>query len=189
MQKCLIILIFIKLVYLVEFDIKRTIKELENRILREQSKEEVKFRYFPLRFNQIEGIFNSYIHVNFIKSDKNTLTDSILRKRLKCLDMNMFVTNFVLKILQEVNELKEISLNEKIFLKGFRGLLQFRDKNTNDNSPIYTFWRQIKTDSKYWMQNPDSMIGLLNKKANTKPIISFLKKIWIKFYCNISRRI
>lgn len=168
--------IFLKLILLTQLDLDRAISYLENRIINEQSNKEVKFRYFPLRYNKIEGIFNSYIHVNFVNVEKNTKMDSVLRTNLKCLDMNMFVTNFVLKILQEVNELGEISLKEEIFLKGFKGLLQFRDKNF-DNLPIYTFWRQIKSKSKYWMQNPDSMVGLLDKKPNTNSLIKFLKLI------------
>ena len=155
--------------------INHTIKELEKSVISEQSKKDVQFRTFPPRFNEIEGIFKSYIHINN-SGDRNNIPQYILREKFKCMDMNMFVTNFVLTIFAESYELGAIDLRKDIFIKGFKGMAQFRDKNYKDEIPIYTFWRQ-KNFGDYWGQYPDTMVGLMENQPNTKGIIKMCKRL------------
>lgn len=150
-----------------------------NKLLKEQSIKDLEFRAFPPKFSQIKGIFKSYIHLNIVDKN-NSIISSLMRNKLDCLDMNMFVTNFVLIILLELNELKSIDLiNDKskkeVLISGLEGILQFRDKNYNENIPIYTFWRQKKLTDKWWSQYPDSMVGILESKPDVSLLIKFFK--------------
>jgi hypothetical protein len=162
--------------------INHVIKSLEKSILEEQCKKDIEFRPFPPRFNQIEGIFKSYIHINN-SGDHNDIGQYALREKLNCMDMNMFVTNFVLTIFAESHELGAIELRKDIFLKGFKGMNQFRDKNYKDEIPIYTFWRQ-KNFGEYWGQYPDTMVGLMNNQPNTKWLIKICERLGLKRFAD-----
>eukprot|EP00340_Litonotus_pictus_P012435 CAMPEP_0170536794 /NCGR_PEP_ID=MMETSP0209-20121228/102343_1 /TAXON_ID=665100 ORGANISM="Litonotus pictus, Strain P1" /NCGR_SAMPLE_ID=MMETSP0209 /ASSEMBLY_ACC=CAM_ASM_000301 /LENGTH=521 /DNA_ID=CAMNT_0010838197 /DNA_START=866 /DNA_END=2431 /DNA_ORIENTATION=+ len=53
---------------------------------------------------------------------------------------------------------------------------QFLDKNWEDQSPLYTFWRQQKKDN-WWSCYPDAMVNLFNSQPNYQVISDVLKKL------------
>jgi len=57
------------------------------------------------------------------------------------------------------------------------GILDFRDKNYDDTTPIYTFWKQINVNGT-WSQHPDTMYKLITSVPTiSASTLEFMKKI------------
>ena len=163
--------------------ITKILDSLFTKIMQSQSKKDVEFRQFPPRFSEIKGLFSSYIHLNFI-DDENSFIGQISRNYLAALDMNMFVSNFVISSLLEsfhyTSELKDQKLLElkKSISISLQALSQFRDRNQPiQNVPIYNFWRQ-KNINGTWSQSPDTMINNLPDIPDS--FINILNKLGAK---------
>ena len=129
-------------------------KNLEER----QSKKDVDVRPFPPTFNEIKGMFKSYIHLNFVDKS-NSFIYFLLREKVSCLDMNMFVTNFVLQNLVEADEYELVGKLDETLKLAVDGMEQFRDKN-NEGTPMFSFWRQ-QMGEKMYSAYPDSMVNIM----------------------------
>jgi hypothetical protein len=156
-------------------NILKTIQQIHKNLQNEQSKTNVPFRSIPLIWEEEKGLYKSYIHVNFV-DNSNSLFSSLIRNNIKVLDLNNFVTSFVLMNLLEVNELSGIELDQTSFKNGLEALLSFRDKNYSPKIPVYTFWREIFSQEKgIWSQYS----GNMNKVVDLLPTFSngFLKTL------------
>lgn len=154
------------------------------KIIKKQSKSDVTFREFPPRSSEIKGLFSSYIHLNFIDNE-NSFLGKISRNNLAALDMNMFVSNFVICSLLESFEFslgmqqkdEKLLIMRKSISEALEALLLFRDKNYADKIPIYNFWKQENVNGT-WAQAPDTMLNLVKNAPHFSPwFLSLLRKI------------
>jgi hypothetical protein len=160
---------------------------LFKKISNSQSRSDVTFRSLPPRFSEIKGLYSSYIHLNFQDKD-NSLFGKISRTDLAALDMNMFVTNFVLCSLIEslpfssqLQKNDEFKSNLNIALEA---LNLFRDKNYIDSIPVYNFWKQENINGT-WSQTPDTMVNLVEMAPHfSETFINFLKTIKLDNFAN-----
>lgn len=164
-------------------NLTKILNQLYTKISAAQSKSDKSFRKFPPQSAEIKGLFSSYIHLNFIDNE-NSFIANLFRNKLDALDMNMFVTNFVLCSLLEaypfsadLQEDKEKAHLQVMIGTALEALSQFRDKNYSENIPIYNFWRQQLVNGT-WSQAPETMLNLINSAPKIpKFFIEFLKKI------------
>jgi len=164
-------------------EITKIINSLFTKISKTQSQKDVSFRNFPPKMAEIKGLYSSFIHLNFIDNE-NSFLGKISRNKLAALDMNNFVTNFVLCSLIEAlpfddefnNETKLSQFKNSISI-ALEGLSQFRDKNYAENIPIYNFWKQENVNGT-WAQAPETMLNLIKSAPHIpSSFIKFLKKI------------
>ncbi len=163
------------------------LESLFKEIQKTQSQSDVSFRNFPPRYSEIKGLYSSFIHLNFIDK-QNSLISDIFRDKFSALDMNMFVTNFIVCSLLEAIPFNSEFLNNKENLSNFKnsltialeGLSQFKDKNYNDTIPVYNFWKQDLLNGT-WTQTPDTMLHLIKIAPHfPKILINFLEKIHLE---------
>jgi hypothetical protein len=153
---------------------------LFKKISKSQSQSDVKFRSFPPRFSEIKGLYSSYIHLNFQDND-NSFLGKVSRSYLAALDMNMFVTNFVLcSLIEALPFSKQLQENEE-FKKNLQIALEalslFKDRNYNENIPVYNFWKQENVNGT-WSQTPDTMVNLVKMAPHfSETFINILNKI------------
>lgn len=160
-------------------DLDSSIVKVFKRILNNQSKKDVSFRFMPPRFEEYKGLFKSSIHINFLgKTEKEDNIKTWMRRNFFCPDTNMFVTNFVVVILLEVSKMKEIDLKDEVIINALNVMLEFKDNN-HPNSPIYSFWRQIK-NGKYWSANPESMVTIMKNLPDMDKLIKIAKLFGLK---------
>ena len=167
-------------------NLTKILNTLFKKIDQAQSKKDVKFNPLPLmRFSEIKGLYSSYIHLNF-QDKQNSFLGKISRNYMAALDMNMFVTNFVLcSLIESIPYAPELSKENKSELKqslsiALEALSQFRDKNYPEKVPIYNFWKQDLINGT-WSQSPETMVNLV-KSAPKVPeyILNFLPKIHLE---------
>jgi hypothetical protein len=119
--------------------------------------------------------------------DTNSFIAKSLREYVKVPDMNMFVTSFVSYALLEtynyggIEMLDMESLNEAL-----RQLLNFLDKNYNEEVPIYTFWKQLNINGK-WSQHPDNMCEVVKymESLTNDDIIDVFESLGITSIVNL----
>jgi len=167
-----------------EENLTKTLLFLYSKISETQSKSDKSFRKFPPQNAEIKGLFSSYIHLNFIDNE-NSQISNLFRNKLKALDMNMFVTNFVLCSLLEALPYTTAFLDENVqkahlqsmIANALEALSEFRDKNYAANIPVYNFWRQQLVNGT-WSQSPETMLNLIKIAPKfPKFFIEFLKKV------------
>ncbi|KAG2373066.1 hypothetical protein C9374_012912 [Naegleria lovaniensis] len=148
-----------------------TIATLTKRIREEQSTENVSFRKFPMRFAEKKGLYKSYIHFNNGGTDWESI---FLRRVMKILDINVFVTNFVVLTQIESQHLLETTrsashiardiIQEDRLKMAIEGILSFHDLNFNSSIPVYNFWPQRSSaNSKYFQAYPINLVGPLDE--------------------------
>lgn len=156
--------------------VKETIDYLLKSLLDKQCKKNKSFNPYLFKFAEIKGMFKSYIHLNFV-DEKNTLPIKVLRDYVSAEDMNMFVTNFVVKILLETQQTGLVDFKNEVITNALEAMLQFQDGNFK-GEPVYGFWKQKKIDE-YWVQYPETMVGLMEHQPNTLPLEKLLRKFGV----------
>ena len=101
--------------------------------------------------------------------------------------MNNFVTNFAVFALLESYELGTIPINKDEIKIALDGLLDFKDKNYETTTPVYTFWKQINVNGT-WEQCPDTMYNIIsNIPTFSESTFLFLEKIGLGYFANLLR--
>eukprot|EP00817_Percolomonadidae_sp_ATCC50343_P001357 CAMPEP_0117431130 /NCGR_PEP_ID=MMETSP0758-20121206/10675_1 /TAXON_ID=63605 /ORGANISM="Percolomonas cosmopolitus, Strain AE-1 (ATCC 50343)" /LENGTH=509 /DNA_ID=CAMNT_0005219853 /DNA_START=219 /DNA_END=1745 /DNA_ORIENTATION=- len=83
----------------------------------------------------------------------------LLRQFFGILDLNPFVTNFVTTTLLELEGEGYLNLDDyhDELLSALKAILEFRDKNQEQNVPIYSFWPQKKMGD-IWSAYPTNLM-------------------------------
>ena len=81
-------------------------KELQQQQYRHDQSYFPKFSFPPLLWQQQEGVYESFVHLNFNGEEAQTLA----RHKFAIPDSNAFVTIFVAETFLEISELQHISL-------------------------------------------------------------------------------
>jgi len=105
----------------------------------------------------------------------------ILRRYFKILDINMFVTNFVVLTQIESQQLMENTkyahkvtdiIDKDRLQMAVEAILSFHDDNFNQSVPVYNFWPQkIFPNSKYYQAYPVNLVEPLNEFENIEEYI------------------
>eukprot|EP01016_Furgasonia_blochmanni_P056458 TRINITY_DN962_c0_g1_i3.p2 TRINITY_DN962_c0_g1~~TRINITY_DN962_c0_g1_i3.p2 ORF type:complete len:662 (+),score=186.69 TRINITY_DN962_c0_g1_i3:110-2095(+) len=147
------------------------ITRLYNMLQKEQQHEDVKFSYFPLTFERRKGLYHSYIKINLVDGG-NSDFNNIARKVISIYDMNMFVSNFVVMAILDAVDLGTIQADASSVTEAIEAILRYKDKNSAEGIPIYTFWPQVQDSAtSHWRASPDNMIHLVNLLPDIPPFL------------------
>ena len=116
-------------------------KELQQQQYRHDQSYFPKFSFPPLLWQQQEGVYESFVHLNFNGEEAQTLA----RHKFAIPDSNAFVTIFVAETFLEISELHPHFINDfdEVVLRAIKAITTFQDENLQENVPTFVFWPQI----------------------------------------------
>jgi hypothetical protein len=156
-------------------DIKSTIQNLYVNVVGSQYQESTSYIPF-LQEEKIKGLFPSNVHINF-HGDYKLIT---LRHLFKFADNNNFVTNWILQMMFEAQQLGTIDMSQdtQMLTDALNAISLFKDKNFNDGYAITDFWSQKKSkNGQFWYQSPTNIAETMNYGIDIFDLLERLLKI------------